>query len=197
MSPNDYTPATETDYLFAEDMAPAVRKSAVLSDESPEPVYRYVLERWWCDPSAFLQRPATFVMLNPSTADAFENDPTIERVERRAGEYGFGGFIVSNLFGFRSTEPVGLRTVPNHFHAINDGFILSAAEECQAAGGQTVCAWGSHTMLGLLLEARAAHVVKLLREAGIKLHALRSCQNGQPGHPLYVPYEIKPTEWLP
>ena len=35
MSPNDYTPATETDYLFAEDMAPAVRKSAVLSDESP------------------------------------------------------------------------------------------------------------------------------------------------------------------
>lgn len=156
-------------------------------------LHRYTLRRVW-DEALPLQH---WLMLNPSTADAFENDPTIERVERRAGEYGFGGFIVSNLFGFRSTEPVGLRTVPNHFHAINDGFILSAAEECQAAGGQTVCAWGSHTMLGLLLEARAAHVVKLLREAGIKLHALRSCQNGQPGHPLFVPYKIKPTEWLP
>ena len=37
-------------------------------------------------------------------------------------------------------------------------------------------------------------VLQLLREAGVKPHALRINVDGSPQHPLYVGYEIAPKE---
>jgi len=46
--------------------------------------YRYALTRIW-DENA---RKVSFVMLNPSTATEVQNDPTVERCERRARALG-------------------------------------------------------------------------------------------------------------
>ncbi|MEY3307813.1 MAG: hypothetical protein RLZZ413_1851, partial [Pseudomonadota bacterium] len=40
-----------------------------------------------------------------STATEFQNDPTVERCERRARALGFGAFRVTNIFAFRATDP--------------------------------------------------------------------------------------------
>lgn len=72
---------------------------------SPCRRYRYRLWRTWGDAA-----PAVFVMLNPSTADEIENDPTVERCERRARAMGFGGLRVANIFSLRSTDPTALYT---------------------------------------------------------------------------------------
>ena len=49
--------------------------------------YRYLLTRVW-GPGP----KALFVMLNPSTATEVQNDPTVERCERRARALGYGAF---------------------------------------------------------------------------------------------------------
>ena len=65
--------------------------SAVISDCQR---YRYWLER---DRG---ERPLVFVMLNPSTADAEVDDPTIRRCRRFASDNGYTGIIVVNLYAF-------------------------------------------------------------------------------------------------
>ena len=68
---------------------------------SPCERYRYLLTRVWDGAGP----RALFVMLNPSTATEFQNDPTVERCERRARALGFGAFRVANIFAFRATDP--------------------------------------------------------------------------------------------
>ena len=67
--------------------------------------YRYSLTRVWDDNGARV----TFVMLNPSTATEVQNDPTVERCERRARALGYGGFCVTNIFAWRDTDPRKMR----------------------------------------------------------------------------------------
>ena len=67
--------------------------------------YRYSLTRVWT-PEA---ERVLFVMLNPSKATEIENDPTVERCERRARALGFGGFQVTNIFAWRETSPKLMR----------------------------------------------------------------------------------------
>ena len=71
--------------------------------------YRYLLTRVW-NPQG---QKALFVMLNPSTATEVQNDPTVERCERRARALGFGAFRVTNIFAYRATDPKVMRAVPD------------------------------------------------------------------------------------
>ena len=63
--------------------------------------YRYSLTRIWNKKAEKLH----FVMLNPSTATEIQNDPTVERCERRARTLNFGSFRVTNIFAWRDTDP--------------------------------------------------------------------------------------------
>jgi hypothetical protein len=76
-------------------------RAAVLSECGR---YRYVLTRTWDHDLA----ACAFIGLNPSTADAHEDDPTIRRCIRFARDWGHGGLIMLNLFAWRSTDPRGL-----------------------------------------------------------------------------------------
>ncbi len=67
--------------------------------------YRYTLWRIW-DPK---QQPVMMIGLNPSTADAQSNDPTIRRCIGFARDWDAGGLIMTNLFAFRATYPTDLK----------------------------------------------------------------------------------------
>lgn len=149
--------------------------------------YRYSLWRYWDRKKA----AANFIMLNPSTADEYVNDPSVERCQRRAAGLGYGGLIVTNLFAFRSTDPKGLRSVDDPIGGPeNDQTILESAKNCALV----VCAWGNH---GSYRE-RDQHVVALLLQNRIALHALGLTKRSLvPRHPLYISYETQIQLWQP
>jgi hypothetical protein len=79
-----------------------------LADLDAGGTYRYRLTKTW-DRS---QPQVTWVMLNPSTATADTDDPTIRRVVGFSRRWGFGSAVVVNLFALRATQPGGPRCFP-------------------------------------------------------------------------------------
>lgn len=142
--------------------------------------YRYQLTRKFGSDS----KTINFLMLNPSTADDIENDPTVERCERRAERLGFDRLIVTNIFAWRDTDPGKMKKAEYPVGPENDRWILKSASESD----MIVCAWGNN---GLHL-GRCNDVVNLLR--GYKLFCLKET-GGQPHHPLYLSYSLEPKEW--
>jgi hypothetical protein len=144
--------------------------------------YRYLLTRVWAPGPK-----ALFIMLNPSTATEVQNDPTVERCERRARALGFGAFRVTNIFAFRATDPKVMRAEADPVGPGNDAAILGSLGWADAV----VCAWGNH---GLHLD-RGRKVEAMLRKAGSPLTHLGLTGQGQPRHPLYVGYGQQPEPW--
>jgi len=137
--------------------------------------YRYRLGRLWNPLSARLM----FVMLNPSKADAYEDDPTIRRCIGFARSHQFGGIEVVNLYAYRTPHPRDLKAAGYPVGPKNDDYIADALGDCAA-----VCvAWGSNAR-GL---ARPAEVLRLLRRHGVAPKALGLDANGIPRHPLMLP----------
>jgi hypothetical protein len=134
------------------------------------------------DPSKTSQ---VVIMLNPSTADEFENDPTVERCERRARSMGYGGLTVLNIFALRSTDPKGLYESDDPIGPLNDRVIELLTE----GAWSVICGWGTH---GKFM-ARGQQVCSHLRSAGVVTMALKLNKDGSPGHPLYVPYHLEPV----
>lgn len=147
--------------------------------------YRYSLTRVWNAGGS----KANFLMLNPSTATEVQNDPTVERCERRARALGHGSFCVTNIFAWRDTDPRAMRRAADPVGAENDAAILAAA----AWADQVVCAWGTH---GAHLD-RGRRVEALLRDANHRLYHLGLSKAGHPKHPLYIAYAQKPDVWDP
>lgn len=145
--------------------------------------YRYSLTRVW-EPEG---PRVMFVMLNPSTATEVQNDPTVERCERRARALGFGAFRVTNIFAWRETDPKAMRRAADPVGPGNDAAILEGA----AWADRVVAAWGAH---GAHLN-RGPQVEALLRGAGAELHALGLSKGGHPRHPLYIAYTAAPEPW--
>ena len=147
---------------------------------SPDRVYRYTLTRVW-DPDAPV---VNFLMLNPSTADAFRLDPTNRRCVGVAMAWGFGAVVTTNLFALRSTDPKGLRAAADPIGSDNDAAIVDAARSADLV----IAAWGNH---GVHLD-RGRQVMGLLRNADIEVHHLHRTGADQPGHPLYLPGDATP-----
>ncbi len=145
--------------------------------------WRYLLWRCWDEAKPV----ANFLMLNPSTADELKLDPSCTRARNYAERWGFGALVVTNIFGWRSTDPAALKTVDDPIGRGNDAAIVKAAKGAKLV----VCAWGNH---GLHAE-RAERVKALLKQQRIALHVLRMNGAGQPAHPLYLPSSLKPTPW--
>lgn len=155
---------------------------------SGDRTYRYELTRVWGDGAPADLRLVNFVMLNPSTADAFALDPTNRRCVGFARDWGYDGLVTTNVFALRSTDPSGLRGVEDPVGPANDEAILRAAR----SSALVVAAWGVHATLG----DRERVVLDRLHDAGIELHALRLTRGGHPGHPLYVPAATRAMVWL-
>lgn len=150
---------------------------------SPCERYRYMLTRVW-EPAG---KRALFIMLNPSTATEVQNDPTVERCERRARALGFGAFRVLNIFAWRDTDPKKMRAAPDPVGPGNDAAIL----ESLPWADQIIAAWGTHgAHLG-----RGAAVEAMLRTSGYPIYHLGLSKAGHPKHPLYIGYGQQPALW--
>lgn len=149
-------------------------RSAVISECGK---YRYALWREW--DHLLLLPTCCFVMLNPSTADAEKDDPTIRRCVGFAKKWGFGRVVVLNLFAYRTYDPSLLRQDVNPVDTIgpeNDKYLRSHT----ASAGLIVAAWGSFPVA----KARAEEVKRLIN---CPMYCLGLTKDGSPRHPLYVP----------
>lgn len=147
---------------------------------SPCGTYRYLLQRSW----DIRLKAVCFLMLNPSTADASQDDPTVRRCLGFAARLGFGQIEIVNLFALRTTDPAKLREHHDPIGPENDEQIVAAAHICDT----TICAWGTNGTY----QGRDKVVLTLLRDNGIKPHALRLSKRGHPAHPLYLPGSLTP-----
>lgn len=149
-------------------------KAAVISDCGS---YRYLLRR---DLGLLSESDteAVFVMLNPSTADASVDDPTIRRCMGFARSWGHAGLIVINLYAFRSTDPKALRKHPGDVVGPeNDEWIRKVLEERSSA----ICAWGNNAD-----RERVDRFLEIANSVGATLSCLDTTKQGQPKHPLYL-----------
>lgn len=143
--------------------------------------YRYSLTRRW---GAESDPGMVFCMLNPSTADAREDDPTVRRCIGFARDNGYGRLTVVNLFAFRATQPYRLFGMEG-LSAIgpeNDAVLREVFGYAAFVGDPVVAAWGRH---GVFLQ-RATQVLGLMRECDVQPMCLNRNGDGSPGHPLYL-----------
>jgi hypothetical protein len=133
--------------------------------------YRYVLTREWDGGDGRVN----FVMLNPSTADALADDPTIRRCIGFAQRWGYHELTVTNLYALRSTNPRELQRASDPVGPDNDTTLIVQA----GMADLVVCAWGVHGF------ARG-ELVRMELGNYVPLHHLGLTQAGAPRHPLYL-----------
>lgn len=149
---------------------------------SPCQKYRYELSRYWEPPKGYV----CWIMLNPSTADAHVDDPTIRRCIRFTQDWGYGGLFVVNLFAFRATDPKQMLAADDPIGPDCDTAIESAVR----SSGRVICAWGTlgHHRL------RGRYVLKMLGMMGVTPMCLGQTNGGHPKHPLYIRADTEPVE---
>jgi hypothetical protein len=158
-----------------------IRRSAVLSADG---LYRYRLERQVGDE----KKTATFIMLNPSMADAEIDDPTIRRCMGFCVRWRCGRLVVVNLFAFRAAKVRDLKAARNPVGPRNNAAIEKAANDAARGGGMIVAAWGAGgSWLG-----RDRQVMDRLDRIDANMTCLRRTASRAPEHPLYVPYDVTP-----
>lgn len=141
--------------------------------------YRYGLWRKWNDDLPCIM----FIGLNPSTATATMDDPTIRRVKRFAKDWGYGGVYMCNLFAFISPYPEDLKTCDNPV-AANDWHLAVFASKCK----DILFAWGNFP--------EATERAKIVSDVFPKALCLGINKNGTPKHPLYIAANTKPIPFL-
>lgn len=146
--------------------------------------YRYVLYRKIACES---EKPLCFICLNPSTADAKEDDHTVRRCMGFARDLGYGHLYIVNLFAWRSTEKAVLLQVPqDKIGPRNDHYIDKCVKSCDT----TVAAWGTFVSKKKLLW-RAKEVSSRYGN----LMALEITEEGHPAHPLLLRKDLVPVEF--
>lgn len=160
------------------DRRPYKAKFALLSECGD---YRYKLGRVWDEDKATM----LWVMLNPSTANADEDDATIGRCVDFADAWGFGSILVGNVYAFRSTDPAGL-CVCNPVGPENYEHLADMARGVSLV----VCGWGA------TVPCINAHPIAV-RLAMASFHdratyCLGLTARGAPKHPLYLKSDTVP-----
>jgi hypothetical protein len=132
--------------------------------------YRYVLRRTWNESG-----PTVLIIgLNPSTADAECDDPTIRRCIGFARDWGYGSLLVGNLFAYRATHPRVLKSVADPIGPRNDSWLRNLVRQADFV----VAAWGIHGSL----HSRDMQVLAAVSD----VHCLGVTKAGYPRHPLYL-----------
>jgi hypothetical protein len=145
--------------------------------------YRWWLTREWDSGEGQI----CWIMLNPSTADASNDDPTIRKCIKFSRAWGYRSLIVVNLFALRTPSPTEMKRASMPIGAENDSHILRAASEAQIV----VAAWGKDGSF----KNRGFNVAQMVNQRGIPLWCLKKAKDGAPWHPLYVRDDTQPMPY--
>lgn len=142
--------------------------------------YRYSLTRVWDE-----SKPSIlFVGLNPSTADADKDDPTIKKLIAYTKAWGYGGFEIVNLFAYRSSDPKNLYN--KQAIAIGPGN-TTYLKQAASSHVKTICMWGNQAKE--ISETVTAIWTQYFRGKGA--YCFKINRDGSPAHPLYLPGSCK------
>ena len=141
--------------------------------------YRYLLWREWDTQNQTI----SFVMLNPSRADAEVNDPTITRCINFAKSWGYGRLEVVNLFAYRTPHPSLLKQKAKPIGRHNDRFIIESVEKSD----RVILAWGNHGTW----RKQDLYTLELLKNHN-HLYSMGITKRGCPRHPLYLRSSTEP-----
>ena len=155
-------------------------KSAVIDATGK---YRYELIRAWAEGPQL-----GWIMLNPSTADASQDDPTIRRCISFSRAWGFGSLRVVNLFAYRNTYPADLWRLPKdqRIGEENDDAIRRARRACE----HLVAAWGAFPQA-------SDRVTQMIQSCRLqRLWCLGETKDRHPRHPLYAAGHLWPRVFI-
>lgn len=173
---------------MTEPLFPDGHAGATMSDDG---LFRYSLWRRWAR-----GRQMTFVMLNPSTAGAAKDDPTLRRCIRFAKSQGCGRVTVVNLFPYRTHKPKYLLEARDAGIDVTGGPdggapILSAIDGVTSHGDILVAAWGAHPIAKS--STRAVLIAEVAERIPVRCYGMT--KDGSPKHPLYLPADSPLIAW--
>lgn len=155
---------------------------------SPCGKYRYRLDRNGVGSGSTL-----ILMVNPSTADATENDHTIRKLYGFGKRNRWGRIIVGNLFAYRATDIRELAKVSDPIGPENDDHLIQMLAECD----QVICAWGPISKQPRAFRSRFLNVLTLIDGTGLDplcIGPVAKC--GHPKHPLTLAYSLPIERWV-
>lgn len=161
--------------------APYLAATAVFS---PDRVYRYVLHRRWAHGAVCL-----FLMLNPSTGSADNDDATIRRCAGFAHARGCRALTIVNLFGLVATDPHQLHRAVDPIGPDNDTHVAQQLAAAHHRGDPCIAAWGTHA------PSERVEAILGMPHARSSLTALATTNGGAPRHPLRLHHSAEPRPW--
>lgn len=169
------------------DQTPAIQKSGAIISECG--LYRYRLWRIWDEERAFL----VWIMQNPSTADAVDDDPTIRKCIGFSERAGYGGIVVMNVFAWRAADERELLKAPDPIGPENWDYLIGATNI--RLGSRVVAAWGNRfgpKRKSIFRDAYCHAAAACVQQGAVCLGTTKS---GDPKHPLFVSYEAEMVRW--
>lgn len=145
--------------------------------------YRYMLLRRWGIKDGLV----VWIMLNPSTADANVDDPTIRRCMKFTERFGYEEMAVVNLYAFRTPNPRKLRDQADPVGPRNYQWVRDACED----GALLIAAWGALKEPPDYMKP----IFEMLDQRGHTLKCLGTTKNGSPRHPLYLKGDARLIPW--
>jgi len=161
-----------------------IRRSAILSDCG---TWRLRLERDLCRTG----KVAAGIMVNPSTADAADDDHTIRKWYGFADRLGIGRFIIANKFAYRATDIFDLGAAEDPVGPDNDKHI----EQVMRDADLHIVGWGTLGKLPRRLRNRWREVAAIADRVGCPLYCWGTAFDGQPLHPLTLSYDLPLVPW--
>lgn len=131
--------------------------------------YRWLLMRRWSDGPHICM----FIGLNPSTADYYNDDPTVRRCVGFARQWGYSAMYMMNAYAFRSTNPKVMKQQSDPVGCQCDDFLKGIALLCRIH----VACWG--TNIETYRQTELKQMLPRLKCFGITA-------KGFPKHPLYL-----------
>lgn len=130
-----------------------------------------------------------WIGMNPSTAAAEVDDPTVRRETDFSRRWGFRRFVKANVMDYRATHPRDL-TAPGVVPCSPENLPIIREQAAQA--GLIMLAFGA---LAPALRVHGEACVRALRDDGRALHCLGLTKNGAPRHPLYMRKDCEPIRY--
>lgn len=150
--------------------------------------YRYRLER-----EIGAGGKALYIGVNPSRAGATHNDATIRKLIGFAPRLGIGHWLVGNVFAYAATDIGDLRTCDDPVGPGNTRHLRAMLAEADLV----VLGWGILGKLPAHLRDHHKTVVRMTMRSGKPLRCWGMTQDGQPRHPLMLPYKTPLVSWVP